>query len=397
MSLFTAIVFSAAACQQGGNKTSGGGGKPEYKLGFMGDLTASTALLVVGGEKGARLAVEQANAAGNLPVRLRLQSEDTTGDKDKAVSLANKLASDDRILGVVGPAFSGESFSAGPILQQAGIPQVTQSATNPGLSQQGWKAWFRALGNDNAQGGPAPDVIATYLKGTKVFVAHDKTAYGEGLATIVRDGLMKKIPGSVVGFEAIDPGRDDYSALASKIVSSKADVLFWGAYSPEGGKIIKQARDRGFKGKYLGGDGSRDGNFFTGAKDAANGAYFLCPCADVTTSQDPAAKDFLSAYKANFKEAPIVYSAEGYDSANLLIDAIRKAGAPGSDIRAYRQKVADNLHSTKDFKGTTKVYNFQPNGELVPASVTIYLYTAQNDKFQYVGKVDDLLKGPPAA
>lgn len=390
------MAFFAAACQQGGDGQDAGG-KPEYKVGFIGDLTASTALLVVGAEKGARLALEQANRAGDLPVRLRLQPEDTAGDKDKAVSLANKLASDDKVVGVVGPAFSGESFSAGPILQQAGIPQVTQSATNPGLAQQGWKAWFRALGNDTAQGGPAPDVILNYLGGTKAFIAHDKTAYGEGLATIVRDGLMKKKADAVVGFEAVDPGRDDYSALASKIVSSGADVLFWGAYSPEGGKIIKQARDRGFAGKYLGGDGSRDNNFFTGAKDAANGAYFLCPCADVTTSEEPVAKEFLEAYKEEFNEDPIVYSAEGYDSARLFVEAVRKAGAPGADIRAYRQKLAENLRATTDFRGTTKVYSFQPNGELVDESVTIYLYTVEDEKFKFVGKVNDLLQGPPAA
>ncbi|MGI8427276.1 MAG: branched-chain amino acid ABC transporter substrate-binding protein [Actinomycetota bacterium] len=397
-SLLLALTMVAAACGGGGGDDGGkAGGKPEYKIGFMGDLTGATALLVVGGEKGARLAVKQANASGDLPITLRLQAEDTGGDKDKAVSLANKLAANDKVLGVVGPAFSGESFSAGPIFQQAGIPQVTQTATNPGLAQQGWKAWFRGLGNDNSQGGPAPDIMLNYLQGKKVFVAHDKTAYGEGLATIVRDGVRQKNAAGLVGFEAIDPGKEDYSAIASKIVSSGADVLFWGAYSPEGGKIITQARDKGFKGKYLGGDGSKEDNFVTTAKTAAEGAYALCPCADVTVSDDPVAKEFLSDYKKEFNQDPIVYSGEGYDAARLILESVRKAGKPSGDIRAYREKVTEGIRSVKDFKGTTKSYTFKPDGELVESSVTIFLYRVEGGKFKLVGKADDLLKGPPAA
>ncbi|MGH9198071.1 MAG: branched-chain amino acid ABC transporter substrate-binding protein, partial [Acidimicrobiia bacterium] len=232
LALALVLGLFAAACQQQPAGEEGDGEKPEYRIGFMGDLSGANALLVVGGRDGATLAIQQANEKGDLPIKLRIQPEDTVADKDKAVTLAQKLAADNRIIAVVGPAFSGESFSAGPILQGANIPQITPSATNPGLAQQGWKLWWRGVGNDNSQGGPAPDVITKILKGTKVFVGHDKTAYGEGLATIVRDNLNTSKPGSVVGFEAVDPGKEDYSAIASKLVSSGADVFFWGAYSP---------------------------------------------------------------------------------------------------------------------------------------------------------------------
>lgn len=391
LALVLVLGLIAMACQQRATTPGGEEEKPEYKIGFMGDLSGANALLVVGSRDGATLAIQQANEKGDLPIKLRIQPEDTVADKDKAVTLAQKLAADNRILAVVGPAFSGESFSAGPILQGATIPQITPSATNPGIAQQGFKLWWRAVGNDNSQGAPAPGVIFKVMKGTKVFVGHDKTAYGEGLATIVRDNIKNSNASALVGFEAVDPGKEDYSAIASKLVSSGADVFFWGAYSPEAGKILTQARAKGFKGQFLGADGSKDEVFLKGAGTNAEGARLLCPCADVTTSDDPIAEKFVEDYSRE-EGALTIYAAEGYDATNIIIEAIRKAGKPGSDIKAYRQKIGDNIRATKDFKGTSKTYSWQENGELVDESVTIYLYEIKSGKFVLVGKVEDLIK-----
>jgi branched-chain amino acid transport system substrate-binding protein len=148
----------------------------------------------------------------------------------------------------------------------------------------------------------------------------------------------------------------------------------------------------GFTGSYLGGDGSKDATFLQNAGANGEGAYFLCPCADVTTVGDPTATKFVADYKAATNEDPVIYSAEGYDSANLIIEAIRKAGKPDSDIAAYRTQIAANLHATSGFAGTTKTYTFQPNGELIDSAVVIYLYKVRGGKFVLVGKVDDLLR-----
>ena len=390
IAMLAALAMLAVGCSKS-KTTSSGSTSTVYKIGFMGALTGGNAQLVLGSQKGASLAIQQANAKGDLPVKLSLDPQDTQGDKDKAVPLANKLAGDNKVLAVIGPAFSGESFSSNPILSQAGLPQITPSATNPGLAKSGWTRWFRAVGNDNSQGGPGPEVAIKLLKGHKVYIANDNSAYGAGLAAIVRDGLNARDPGALAGFEAVDPGKDDYSDLAGKIVASKADVFFWGGYSPEAAKIITQARGKGYTGFYLGADGSKDATFLTNAGAAGEGAYFLCPCADVTTLNDPIDTKFVSDYKAFTNEDPVVYSGEGYDSANLLINAIRQAGKPGSDIGAYRAKLAANLHSTTGFAGTTKTYAWQSDGELVDSAVVIYLYKVVNGKFVLQGKVNDLL------
>jgi branched-chain amino acid transport system substrate-binding protein len=390
VSLLASVCLVGAAC---GKSTTGGTGKPVFHIGFMGALTGSNAQLVIGAEKGAALAIKQANDKGDLPITLAIEDEDTTGNKDQAVPLAQKLAGDNTVLGVVGPAFSGESFSSNPILQQAGIPEITPSATNPGLASQGWKAWFRGVGNDNSQGGPAPDVAEKIIKGKKVFVADDKTAYGAGLAGIVKDTTKSKYPGALVGSDSVDPAKDDYNDLAAKIVASKADVFFWGGYSPEAGKILPQARAKGWNGTFLGADGSKDSTFLQEAGDKAEGAYLLCPCADVATIQDPIDITFVSDYKAATGQDPIIYSGEGYDDANIIIAAIRKAGKPGSDITQYRKQVAATIAATTGYKGTTKTYAWQANGELVDTAVTIYLYKVVSGKYVLQGKVLDLVKG----
>ncbi|MGH2809780.1 MAG: branched-chain amino acid ABC transporter substrate-binding protein [Actinomycetota bacterium] len=399
------LIFGACAQEEAGQDRGGTTGKPEYKIALMGDLTGSTALLIVGQNKAARVAIKEVNDDEDFPVRIKLQSEDTQGDADKAVPLAQKLAADDKVLAIVGPGFSGESFSANPIIQQAGIPQVTPSATNPGLSQQGWKSWWRALGNDNSQGGPAPDVALKYLGAKKVFVAHDNTPYGKGLAEIVRNRLNETDSKVLAGFEGIEPDKEDYGALATKLANSKADVFFYGGYSPEAGKIIKQARDRGYQGKLLAGDGAKDGTFTKGSGEQEENSYFLCPCADLTASDDPMAKEFADKYKDQIGEEVTVYSSEGYDATRIILEAIRKAGRPGSDIKAYRAKVAGNIRSVKDFKGTSKVYNWQPNGELVDESVVINLFRHRNGKFEFIGPAEEVVKeaaspgatGSPAA
>jgi branched-chain amino acid transport system substrate-binding protein len=388
VAVFAILSMVASAC--GNDK--GGSNKKELKIAIMGALTGDYAQLFVHAANGAELAIQQMNAMNDLPVKLVALREDTQGSKDKATPIANQLKDDATLVALVGPGFSGESFAVNPIFGQAGVPEVTPSATNPGLNaiaNVSGKTWFRAVGNDNSQGGPAPDLIFKYLKGKEVFIGHDKSAYGQGLAQIVRDLVDRAYAGKRKGYVGVDPGKKDYSALVSQVVSSKADVFYWGGYSPEGALILKQLRERGSKVQFVGADGSKDETFLK-AGASAEGAVLTCPCSDPTVATDDASKKFVSDYKAKFGVDPGVYGAEGYDTINIIAAAIKKAGEPGSDIVAYRAKVAANIKSTASFKGLTKTYAFQENGELISDAVKIYLYKVVAGKFVLQGEAEDL-------
>lgn len=396
--LFAVIAILAltagVACSSKSNTGGNTGNKKTLKIAFLGALTGDNAQLEIHASQGAALAVEQINARGDLPVTLSYLPEDTQGSKDQATPIANQLKDDTSLIAVVGPGFSGESFAVNPIFGQAGIPEVDHSATAPGLnaiSGVSGKTWFRSVGNDNSQGGPVPDLIFKYLKKTKVFIAHDKTAYGEGLATIVKNGVNSKYPGKVAGFEGVDPGKKDYSSLVSKIIASGADIFYWGGYSPEASLIVKQLREKGSGVQFMGADGSKDTTFLS-AKAAVEGSYLTCPCTDPNISTDPAAVKFVADYKAKYNVKPGIYGGEGFDAVNIIANAIKQAGTPGSDIAAYRAKVAANIGSTTGFNGITKTYAFQSNGELVDSSVVIFLYKVVNDDYKTVGDVATLIK-----
>jgi branched-chain amino acid transport system substrate-binding protein len=128
------------------------------------------------------------------------------------------------------------------------------------------------------------------------------------------------------------------------------------------------------------------------AKAAVEGSYLTCPCTDPNISTDSAAQKFVSDYKAKYNVKPGIYGGEGFDAANIIMAAIKKAGAPGSDILAYRKTVATNIGATSGFVGITKTYAFQPNGELVDSSVVIFLYKVVNNDYKTIGNVADLIK-----
>jgi branched-chain amino acid transport system substrate-binding protein len=394
LALSLALVLVAGACsskKEPGSNAS----KPTLTLTYMGALTGDLAQLVIPGRNAAELAIEQQNAKGDLPVVLKLDPQNTGADKNKAATIAQGLKDKLDLLAVLGPAFSGESQTTGAVLDPAGILRVTGSATNPPLADNKWKYWFRGLGNDTSQGGAVDDVILKVLKKKSIYIGHDKTQYGEGLATIVRDNL-KAAGGTVVGFEAQDPGKKDYSPLTSKVTAAKSDVFYWGGYSPELILITKSLREKGYKGTIMGADGSKDDSYLKGAGAAAQGAYLTCPCADPNVSTESTTKAFVTAFKAKYTAEPGIYAAEYYDMVGLIADAIRKVGATGdistaAGMKVYRDKIRDAIASTS-YQGISKKFGFQPNGELVASAVETYLYQVEGGKYKTLGKVTDIAK-----
>lgn len=261
-----AVLTVAAACTSGGG--DGGTPKPTFAIVFMGALTGDLAPLVIGSSRGAELAVEQANAARDLPAVLRFEAQDTRAHPDRASTLAGRVAEDPDVIGVVGPANSGESYLAGTILDGAGVPFVTPSATDPGLSRQGWTHWFRAVGNNLSQGAPAGRLLAARAA-RGAFVAHDRTA--DGLALARGAGRELRRAGRLAGFAGITPGQPSYGGLVRRVRASGADAFFWGGFAPEAVVLVRGLRRAGFRGDFLI-TGEARNDVFLAAGRAARGA-----------------------------------------------------------------------------------------------------------------------------
>jgi len=360
-----ALALAACGGTSGGDDNAAGGSgdkKCDQKIGFFGALTGDAANLGQNIQNGAKLAIDQYNTA-NASCKVTLVPFDSQGDPAQAPGLAKKAIDDKTIIGIVGPAFSGESKAADPLFNEAGLVTISASATATALSTNGWKTFFRVLGNDASQGPAAGKYIQSVLNAKKVVVVDDASEYGKGLA----DQVKSTLGSSVVATDTIQQKQTDFGPTVTKIRSSGADAVFFGGYYAEAGLIKKQMSDAGVKAVLVAGDGVKDDGFITaaGAK-AAEGTVITCPC----LPPDKAGGTFFEDYKKAFNSDPATYGAEAFDSATILLEGI-KSGI--SD----RSKMVDFVKSY-DKPGVTKQLKFDDKGE--PSQVTVWAYKVSGGK-----------------
>ena len=347
--------------------SSGGGAKcANLAIGFFGALTGDSANLGINERNGTKLAVQQFNAA-NPSCQVKLQEYDSAGDPAQAPALAQKAVQDTSVVALIGPAFSGESKVADPIFDEAGLPLITASATNPSLSTHGWKVFHRAVGNDNSQGPAAAKYMLDTLKAKKIAVLDDASEYGKGIADIVRT-KVKDGGGTVADSESIDPKGTDFSSTVTKIKAAGADAVFFGGYYQAAGVLAKQLKDGGVTGTFVAPDGSEDPGFVKAAGAAAEGAILLAPAAPIDKVQGGA--KFQTDYKAAFNTDVGLYSVEAYDGANAELEAIKNGATT-------RKAINDYLNTKTNYQGLSKTLKFDDKGELAGA-VTIYAYQVQS-------------------
>jgi branched-chain amino acid transport system substrate-binding protein len=385
----TSLVLAACGGgggEQGGAAPSGSASEAAktLKIGLMGDLTGENSGIVIPLRNAAKLAIEDYNAT-NPSTKIELVEYDSQAAPEQATALAQQAIKTDKIVGLIGPAFSGESRQVGPVLEEGTIPSISASATNPMLSQNGWKYWHRIVANDDIQGGGVADYISRALAAKKVFVIHDNQEYSKGIADVVSKTL--KGAGVTIQTDVIDPQGSDYASTVNKVKAGAPDAIFYGGYYAQAGRLLKQLRDGGVKAQFLTGDGSLDAGLAKGAGgNNADGAVVSCPCLiDPTGKASPASKKLADAYKAKYNAPTAIYVGEGYDAATAFIEAIKNGNTDPESINKYL--------ATIDIPGVTKQIKFAPNGE--PTSGEVYVYLFKGDSYSLIGNTTEAEK--PAA
>ena len=336
---------------------------PEIKIGHVGPLTGGIAHLGKDNENGARLAIEEANAAGikigGKDAKFTLVAEDDQADPKVGTTVAQKLA-DAKVAGVVGHLNSGTSIPASAIYSQAGIPVISGSATNPKLTEQGFKTQFRVVGRDDQQGPAIASYLAANNKPKLVAIIDDATAYGEGIANEV-EKTLKAARIKVLPREKGTDKTADWKAVLTKLRGRKPDAVFYGGMDATGGPLMKQGRELGIKAVFSFGDGACTDEMSKLAGTAAEGLL----CSQAGLPAQAASNKFLEAYQKKFNVAPILYAPFTYDAANLLIAAMQKANS--ADPAKYLpelQKIA--------FNGATGAISFDGKGDRRDAEMTIF-------------------------
>lgn len=333
------------------------------KIGHVGPLTGGIAHLGKDNENGARLALDEANAAGikigGAPIKFELIAEDDQADPKVGNTVAQKLV-DAKVVGVVGHLNSGTTIPASAIYNQAGLPMISGSATNPALTEQGFKGVFRIVGRDDQQGPAVANYLVASAKPKTAAVIDDATAYGEGLANEVEKSL-KAAGVKVLPREKGTDKTADWKAVLTKIKGKKPDVVFYGGMDATGGPLLKQARELKIAAVFSFGDGACTDKMAELAGAAAEGMV----CSQAGIPVQAAGKKFLDGYKAKFNMDPILYSPFTYDATKLLIAAMQKADS--TDPAKYLPALA-----AIDYNGASGNIQFDEKGDRKDAEMTIF-------------------------
>jgi branched-chain amino acid transport system substrate-binding protein len=361
----------------------------EIVIGTAGPMTGDQSKQ--GGDivNGVRLAVDEWNTKGGISgVKIRLEVGDDQHDPKQAVSVANKMVNMG-IVGMVGHFNSSASIPASSVYHTAGIPMITPGSTNPKLTDQGFKTVFRVCGRDDQQGNVAAQFAVQSLQSKRIAILHDKTTYGQGLAEEFQKAILSFKPADteIVSFDGITQGDKDFRSILTSLKEKKPDLFFFGGIFPEGGLLVRQAKEIGLTAPMISGDGVFDPKFIEIAGGVSEGTY-------LTFAPDPeniaSAKGFLQKYKTKHGNALAPYAIYAYDATNILLTALSQVGAHGM---RDGKKVAEAIRNLK-YDGALGHIEFDAKGDIKVSPYIIWL--TEGGKFKEFWKpqtvgVDTLL------
>ncbi len=338
------------------------------RIGSVAPLTGPQAHLGRDNENGARLAIADANSQNIViagkKARFELVGEDDAADPKTGTIVAQKLV-DAKVNGVVGHLNSGTTIPASKIYSDAGIVQISPSATNPKYTHQGFKTAFRVMANDEQQGRVLGQFTTGTLKAKNVAVIDDATAYGQGLA----DEFEKEVTadgGKIIGREHTDDHGTDFSAILTRIKSKKPDLIFYGGMDAQSGPMAKQIKTLKITSAFLTGDGGCSHEFAQLAGDAAEGVY--CSLPGVPLEKMPKGADFQKRFNAQYGEIQD-YAPYSYDAVGVMIAAMK--AAESADPAKYQPVLA-----SISYPGVTANIQFDEHGDLKGGQVTLYQWRA---------------------
>ncbi|MFD9330888.1 branched-chain amino acid ABC transporter substrate-binding protein [Streptomyces sp. NPDC060065] len=377
-----ALTLTACGSRDDEGGSSNGDSGTTVTIGIDAPLTGDLSALGLGIKNSVDLATKQANEQKYVDgVTFKIEALDDQALPSSGQQNASKLVADKEVLGVVGPLNSSVAESMQKIFDDNKLVEVSPANTNPALTQgtewntgtkkRPYASYFRTATTDAIQGPFAAQYVYNDSKKKKVFVIDDKKTYGAGLAATFTEEF-KKLGGTVVGTQHIDPETKDFSAVATQVKSSGADVVYYGGEYPQAGPLSKQIKAAGAKIPVVGGDGIYSADFIKLAGSTATGD--LATSVGAPVEELASAKEFVANYKAaGYKEAYEAYGGYSYDSAWAIIEAVKKVvedndGKLPTDARAKVTAAMQNV----SFDGVTGKVSFDEFGDATNKQLTVY-------------------------
>ena len=372
------VIVGAAAILMGGSVFAQ---DLVVKIGHVAPTSGAIAHLGKDNENGARMAIEELNAKGvtigGKKAQFQLLAEDDAGDPKQGTAAAQKLV-DSKVNGVIGHLNSGTSIPASKIYSDAGIPQISPSATNPKFTRQGYKTTFRVVADDVHLGGTLGRYAVKDLKGKSIAVIDDRTAYGQGVADEFEKGV-KAAGGKTVGREFTNDKATDFTAILTSLKAKKPDIVFFGGMDAVAGPMMRQMKQLGIDAQFMGGDGICSGELpKLAAGTMADGQVVCDEAGGVEGAAKKSLDDFNAAFKKKFNADVQVYAPYVYDAVNVMVAAMVKAGSP--EPAKYLPVLAKI-----EYKGVTGNIAFDAKGDIKNGALTLYTYKGgKRDKLAVV-------------
>jgi branched-chain amino acid transport system substrate-binding protein len=345
------------------------------KIGHVGPTSGQIAHLGKDNEMGARMAIDELNAKGvkigGKTAKFELLAEDDAGDPKQGTAAAQKLV-DSKVNGVVGHLNSGTSIPASKVYSDAGIPQISPSATNPKFTRNGYKTTFRVVADDVHLGGTLGKYAVKDLKGKTIAVIDDRTAYGQGVADEF-EKAVKAAGGKPLQREFTNDKATDFTAILTTLKGKKPDVVFFGGMDAVAGPMLRQMKQLGIDAKFVGGDGICSSELpKLAAGTMADGQVVCAEAGGVEGAAKKSMDDFRAKFKAKYNLDVQVYAPYVYDAVNVMVDAMVRAGS------ADPAKYLPALAKTEGFKGVTGTISFDNKGDIKNGALTLYTYKGGN-------------------
>ncbi|MEO6407554.1 MAG: branched-chain amino acid ABC transporter substrate-binding protein [Burkholderiaceae bacterium] len=352
------------------------------KIGHVAPTSGGIAHLGKDNEMGARMAIDELNAKGVMiggkKVTFELLAEDDAGDPKQGTAVAQKLV-DSKVNGVIGHLNSGTSIPASKEYSNAGIPQISPSATNPQYTRNGYKTVFRVVADDAHLGGTLGRYATKELKGKSIAVIDDRTAYGQGVAEEFSKAV-KASGGAIADTQFTTDKATDFTAILTAIKSKKPDIVFYGGMDAVAGPMIRQMKQLGINAKLMGGDGICTGELPKLAAGAmADGQVICAEAGGVEGEQKAGMDEFRTKFKAKFNTDVQIYAPYVYDAVNVMVAAMVKADS--ADPKVYLPVLA----KTEGYKGVTGTISFDEKGDIKNGALTLYTY--KGDKREQIAVV----------
>lgn len=377
---------SGTSSSTAGNSSDGGNsGSAVIKIATQSPLSGAQSLEGDGIKLGAQLAVQdRTEDFKKLGFDLQLFPQDDQADPKIGVSNAEMLISDHDVFAVIGHYNTGVAIPASVKYEEGKLAMVSPANTGVDLTEAGKKSVNRLVARNDQIAPAAAKYVKEKMGATTVYLAHDKTAYGQGLTDEVRKAF-KDLGVTELGYEGVTAGEKDYSAIVNQLIAQKPDLVFFGGMYAEMGIIAKQAREKGFTGKFMGGEGLESSDMYKIAGPAAEGIVYATVVSDIRSEE--AGKKWVDQYKAAFNKEPGAFSPFAYDATLVALNGIEKAIKENGGKKPTREQVESAIRATSEFNGLFTKVSFDEKGDNKHSQVYIYQYG--KEKAEFLGKAGE--------